>query len=663
MPAWKKALKAVDWDSLTHAYGMAGNVPKLMKRMAKGDEEAFDELEYAVLHQGGLCPASVPVVEVAVAMLADQVAPELPLTLLHSAAKAAVAGDSQTAQEMRATLQGASPVLAALIATGSDDVVEAAEIVPLIGPPTPELTDALVTALDGGGDLAWAAATALGHHGLFPGSDDPHLQVPAALGRFTAGTATNEDIELVAAHQDLLEEHEHLAWLGTRPRGPEVLARLRPTPPVMLGLLEAADLHRAITPAAIEQVIAGTGDDIEAEDAITLLMRLPRTPEVCEALDRASSRFDGPPEGWTHPRASAAHALAVAGDPRWEGHLAAALRWGIEQGDELEDEDLNVATSVDVGSPVGLAFQEAGTVPGQELAQVVAEFLTSREPDDEFTGRSLAEWAATWPDDLQHPLRAVAKRWDSANPHWLDGNDDLQAAREAAETTEDLIRLARHTGDLADWERALEVCGPNHDQALDDGFPQRDHPQLIAWWQELLADEDSGEDEVVCCLKGLVEAGALPLEQAWPKVVELLSVENYFAGKAARLAAQWIDLVDDTQRAEVVARLTALIRAAEYDRTVCGSVLLGLGEPWPLTAEETAELVAEELRTGWTPGVGAELCGLLGEREPKIAEQVAARLRSLLADDRRLAPSILEDEEKQAECRRWLTLCEPTSAL
>ena len=459
----------------------------------------------------------------------------------------------------------------------------------------------------------------------------------------------------MAAHQELVEEHEFVAWLGDVPRGPELLAAFEPTESVMIGLLDAADGRRSATCDAIRQVLAGTRDDaLPAEDTITLLLRLPRTPEVLDALDRAASRFDGAVEGWTHPRASVAHVLAVAGDPRWENHLAAALRWGLEQGDDLADEDLNVATEPDIGAPIGLAFQEANVVPGEALAQVVAEFLTTREPDDEFTGRSLAGWIATWGYDLQRPLRAVARRWDPANPHWADTASDLQAARTAADSTDELIQLARHTGELADWERALEACGPNHDQALDDGFPQRDHPQLIAWWQGLLADEDSDEEEMVACLKGLVDAGTLPIRHAWPRIVELLVVENHYAGKAARFAAEWIGRIDDAQRAELVTRLGTLIREAEYDRTVCGSVLLGLGEPWPLSAEETADLVASELRDGWTPGAGVELCGLLREREPGIAEQVASGLHSLLDDDRRLAPSILEDEQKQTECRRWL---------
>ncbi|RRD48866.1 hypothetical protein [Arachnia propionica] len=659
MSMWKKALKAVDWDSLQHAYGSARNVPTLIEKMAAGDEEALDELEYSVLHQGGLCAAAVPTVEVAVAMIADGLPPEPPLTLIQSAAKAVVENPSSTAQDMRSVLLASYPVLAALISAGGDEVVAAAEVVSLIGPPTPELTDALISALEDHGDLAWAAAVALGHHGLFPGSDDPRLAVPAALGRFAAGTATDQDVALVATHQVLVEEHEFVAWLGDVPRGPELLAAFEPTESVMIGLLDAADRRRSATCDAIRQVLAGTRDDtLPAEDAITLLLRLPRTPEVLDALDGAASRFDGPVEGWTHPRASVAHALAVAGDPRWENHLAATLRWGLEQGEDLADEDLNVAIEPQIGAPIGSAFQEADVVPGEILAQVVAEYLTTREPDDEFTGRTLAEWIATWPDDLQGPLRAVAKRWDPANPHWADTEADLQAARAAAENTDDLIRLARHTGEVTDWERALEACGPNHDQALDDGFPQRDHPQLIAWWQGLLADEDSDEDVTVACVKGLVDAGVLPVRQAWPRIVDLLVVENFYAGKAARLAAEWIGRIDDAQRAELVTRLGALIREAEYDRAVCGSVLLGLGEPWPLSAEETVDLVARELRDGWTPGLEVELCGLLREREPGIAEQVLLGLRSLLDDDRRLAPSIREDEEKQATLRRCLGLLE-----
>lgn len=659
MSTWKKKLQSVDWGSLQHAYGSARNVPKLMKKVAKGDEVACDELEYSVLHQGMLCRAAVPVIEVAVAMIADGVDPELPMTLIQTAAKAAFDDDDDegAAEAMRAVLRDSLPVLAELITAGGDQAVVAVELVPLMGTPSPELIATLNQALETPGDLAWAAAKTLGRFNLLPDDADPSHRVPAALGRFAAGTATPDDVALVAAHQELVEEHEFVAWLGDVPLGPDVLAAFTPTQNVMIGLLEAADRHRSHTLTAIRQVIDGTRDDaLPADDAATLLLRLPRTPEVLDALDAVGARANDPGDGWSHPRASIAHTLAVARDPRWEPHLVETLRWALQQGEDLADEDLYVATAPGVGTPVGLAFEEIGAVPGPELARVVGELLSSCDPDDEkFTFSILAHWVATWPEALQHPLRADARRWDPLNPHWADSEADLEHIREASDDADDLVRLARHTGELADWEAALEASAEDFDDTLDADFPQRDHPKLIAWWQGLLADEDSDETEVAACLRGMVAAGAIPLEQAWPRVVELLTLDNYSAGSAARLVAQWSDQLDDDQRATAVTRLTTLVRDAEYDQAECASCLLHLGAAWPLTAEETSHLVVEELREGYRgPAVGVELCGLLRDREPVIATQVAAELRTLQAADTRLAPSILEDERKQHELQQYL---------
>jgi hypothetical protein len=59
-------LDAVDWASLTHAYGGAEDVPHLVRSLYSDDAEEVDEALYElygnVLHQGSVYPASVEAV-------------------------------------------------------------------------------------------------------------------------------------------------------------------------------------------------------------------------------------------------------------------------------------------------------------------------------------------------------------------------------------------------------------------------------------------------------------------------------------------------------------------------------------------------------------------------------------------------------------------------
>ncbi|ARP73045.1 hypothetical protein LK07_28335 [Streptomyces pluripotens] len=59
-------LGAVDWASLTHAYGGAADVPQPVRALYSDDPEAVDEALYElfgnVLHQGSVYPATVEAV-------------------------------------------------------------------------------------------------------------------------------------------------------------------------------------------------------------------------------------------------------------------------------------------------------------------------------------------------------------------------------------------------------------------------------------------------------------------------------------------------------------------------------------------------------------------------------------------------------------------------
>ena len=156
-----------------------------------------------------------------------------------------------------------------------------------------------------------------------------------------------------------------------------------------------------------------------------------------------------------------------------------------------------------VHSPLGTALAEVGVVPGRELATLIGEALEVLDPQgEEFTWWSLARWAATWPAELREPLRAAATRRDPLNPYWADSEADLQRIRDEAEDTRDLVGLARHTGLLEDWLAALAATKGEYREDVDEQFPERDHPQLIAWWQGILERSDHEQEQVVVEVPG-----------------------------------------------------------------------------------------------------------------------------------------------------------------
>lgn len=83
-------LHNIDWSSLTHAYGSAGDVPGLLRALAADDrqarKDAYWELYGNIFHQGTRYPATAPAVPFLLELLADPHTPdrhELLLLLTH----------------------------------------------------------------------------------------------------------------------------------------------------------------------------------------------------------------------------------------------------------------------------------------------------------------------------------------------------------------------------------------------------------------------------------------------------------------------------------------------------------------------------------------------------------------------------------------------------
>ena len=96
-------LDAVDWESLSHAFGAASDVPELLGKLVSEDPdlrwEAFDELTNTVWHQGTVYSVSRYVVPFLISMLRSSETPDtrLPVVLL------ALLADGTSGLEVHAT--------------------------------------------------------------------------------------------------------------------------------------------------------------------------------------------------------------------------------------------------------------------------------------------------------------------------------------------------------------------------------------------------------------------------------------------------------------------------------------------------------------------------------------------------------------------------------
>jgi hypothetical protein len=111
-----QGLDAVEWESLSHAFGPADDVPDLLRKLISADAderwEAYDELTNSVWHQGTVYSVSPHVVPFLITMLRSSQTPDkrLPAILLalladgRSGLAVHAMGDSPVAQRVRAWL-------------------------------------------------------------------------------------------------------------------------------------------------------------------------------------------------------------------------------------------------------------------------------------------------------------------------------------------------------------------------------------------------------------------------------------------------------------------------------------------------------------------------------------------------------------------------------
>jgi hypothetical protein len=124
-PAVLSGLAEVGWGELEHAYGAAGDVPELLRRVGGADQDdavqALEELRGSILHQGSVCSATAPAVPFLGKLLAE------PGTVCR-------AGIAHLLGDMAAIRDPGDPVLQELRAAVTAD---ADRLLPLLGDDEP----------------------------------------------------------------------------------------------------------------------------------------------------------------------------------------------------------------------------------------------------------------------------------------------------------------------------------------------------------------------------------------------------------------------------------------------------------------------------------------------------------------------------------------------
>jgi hypothetical protein len=631
-------LDEVPWTDLKHAYGPAGNVPDLLRRITGADPDdaldALDELRGSVLHQGGVCSATVPTVPFLAELLTDP-------AIEHRGGIAYLLGDMADIRD------SANPLLAELREAVTAQVDR---LMPLLSAPDPW------TRLAAGFALARCPGRAAGIlaelRARWPVEPDPLVRGNLVI----AATSLDPRTELLA---DALAEGQPAAvragaaaaiarcglawpglavdavragwadgnpWLGLDigyPWGFDPIYDLvnhltaAEQPAVVGALLASADPGVRQTAAGAGASLIGQFRSVREPMVLVLAGAFDDpAPEVRESAVRGI-RWAGPAAAVAadalaamaerHDDASAGGALAALveiGDPRWRGHLPARIAAGTAAPD------------------TGTVLAAAGAPPEPGLLDAVRQRLTETpEPERTALVRLLGSWGTAAAAAVGE-LVALLETGRSPAPV----AQALAAIGPAAEPAVPALRDRATSGSgperLAAARAVWRLTG-DPEPALDAAIQQIDADGWVSQAVELLADVGDPARRLVPRLR---DALARPPGRSLPS--------QHGRVWLARLVGRW------TGDREAV--LAAALAVAERG--------------WPEARAEAAGLAAE---LGDPTGLDT-LRGLLTEPSSAEARLIAAQAlwRHTADAEPLLAPAmaVLADRPAQRVLIRVLDL-------
>ncbi|MEN3614104.1 HEAT repeat domain-containing protein [Plantactinospora sp. ZYX-F-223] len=616
-------LDRVSWTELAHAYGPAGDVPDLIRRVAGPDEEdalqSLYELRARILHQGNVCSATAPAVPFLAALLDDPGTTD-PGGIAH------LLGD------MADIVDPDKPTLAALRATVTAQVDR---LLPLLTAAEPWTRLAAAYALGQCPERAGDILTAL--HGRWPIETDAHARgalviAAAALDPTTSllaeafaadGPATVRAAAALAAARapapwpgDVAVAAVRAGWADGDPwldrdedaYGVEVGPYLWNWDPIE-DLLD--HLARADQPAVVTALLASTD------------------PAVREKAARCGGGLVG---RYRSVRGPMVQVLATAlDDPAPEVREAAV--WGLRRAGD--------ATAVAADALAGLVDRDDDLAAGQALAALV------EIGDPRYADRLPARLAAgtAGPD----AVTALASAGVPADPGLLDAVRHRLARVPADVPFDPAAQLGRlsdgawpvsHATERVGLVRLLAGWGPAAAPAVPELTVLLRAGQSVAEVAETLAAVGAAAAPAVPLLRDHAASGDGPARFAAARAVWRLAGDPEPAldtavheietdGWVGRAVGLLVEVGEPARR--LLTRLAAAV-AAEPASSLTGQsgqvALARLLWRWTGEPDSALPLVTAVLRAGWPEarGEAADLAAELGD--PAGVDT----LRALLAD-------------------------------
>ncbi|MGW4478015.1 hypothetical protein [Rhodococcus triatomae] len=705
-------LAEVDWSTLEHAYGDAGDVPGWIGRLTDTEtvEESLHELWAAVLHQGTLYDSTTPAMESIASLLGARGSADAESTAwlllmfadaVHGYEQVEV-DDAATATIVRSARESLPRIASLVRPLISDDGSEAAAAALLQAAARTSDSTALDTlstraSARPAGQVEQACVAALTTLGVdvsaVVADADPGLSMAVTLTRIATGSTDTADLDaLVAGWELAVEVAPNIAfgvanlpeWLSEAnpTASAHVLAAL-PTPDetTIAGLVDVVIGSRGNAPAAIRRLLAlATLPGADPETMIAALRQCPATPEVRDSLVAlaenvtagatsavGSSTFD------TDARADAGVALLRAGDNRWARPMAQALLTNPA------GRSLMVSTSASGRSALGYALVREHAPSATMLVAGIRQALRREPPADpsrdgaghlvELLGSWPAESAAAALPEVRELVTVAPTQVTAALAAWDDtaGIDRVREASVAGDASV-LLALARLTRDPDDFRRFLDTDLRYRESEVLAHWPDRTDPRFLAWCRSLVGAEpataDHQREDQITALRILGDADPGEAEAGWVVLRGIIDAGRGPIEYAVELALRWRaeQLLPPEMRADVEALLTDLVVTDRKDYNgpiakagaVAAVALLDIGLTLPGAPARIVKVVTRAVTDRHARNHGLRLAERLTAAPEEVRVAVAKALRPLLDRDERFDCSgdiAVEDDRARARLR------------